>query len=98
MSKNVFDYLEEHMARPTYIYVPRGKLFLLALSICLLWGLAAVAWNGIFRILSVFLLLISVAWSSFVYKFWRIYYSPLSFALLLCMGAGLVILLKYLGG
>lgn len=98
MPKKIFDYIKERMLLPTYVYTPRIVLFSLCFSICIMWWVAIALWHSIFVILSIFILLISILWGFFVYKFWKIYYSPIAFAIILCIGAGLIILLKICGG
>lgn len=98
MFRKILDYIEEQMIQPTYVYVPKRILFFLCLSLCALWALAAALWHGILVIFSVFLLLMSIFWCIWVYRFWRIYYSPITFALILCIGAGLIFAIRFLEG
>lgn len=61
-------------------------------SIPVLWLIAALMWNSIFIIVSVFLLLISIVLCFFVLKIWKVYYSPIMFTVIL-LGTGVCIVL-----
>lgn len=61
-------------------------------SIPVLWLIAALMWNSIFIIVSVFLLLLSIVLCFFVLKIWKVYYSPIMFTVIL-LGTGVCIVL-----
>ena len=61
-------------------------------SIPVLWLIAALMWNSIFIIVSIFLLLLSIVLCFFVLKIWKVYYSPIMFTVIL-LGTGVCIVL-----
>lgn len=74
---------------------PRG-IFLQMMSIAFLGILAAaVCWNGIFIIFSVFIFFPLAIWLRACYSVWRRYYSPVTFVVALLLQAVIAVGIVY---